>query len=107
MKTTNIPLGLAIMLVLCVFFVPFFVVVSGLLRIAILRLRGLTLLQQVKEKSFRDFFSSLKQCFRPFSATSILKLIFYNPRGGVVFLILLLPVVFIACAIIGVVAMAL
>jgi hypothetical protein len=91
------------MIALSVVYLPFIIVVVGLLRITALRFFGILQLKQVNEMSIDDFFVSLGKNAKAYSVRSIVRLLFYNPRGGIVLLMILTPIAFLLCVVLAIV----
>lgn len=70
------------------------IVMAGILRLNILRLRGLMSGTRVTQLPFRDFSSALKSSFSKCDGRAIAGLLYRNPRWGIawVFVMLLVAV---------------
>jgi hypothetical protein len=102
MKTGNVIMAVLMGSVLSVLASIFCSVALGLMRMNYLRIKGRFAFGSTEQNSLGDFFSALWQNLRPLSVGGILRLTFYDPRGGLVLLLGLFPATFIACATIAI-----
>lgn len=96
-------LGILLLTALSIFYIPAAVVLVGILRLMAVRVRSAFKLERVQQKSFPEFFSDLKLTITTRSMGGLLNLMFYNPRGGIVVVMLSLPLAALLCIMIAIV----
>ena len=89
------------MVALAVFYVPAIIVVVGMVRMVILRVMGVFRLKRISEKSFREFYSAAKIALKAGSVGELVRLMYYNPRGGIVLVAFLFAVALVLCVVIA------
>jgi len=101
MQSGNAVLGVLLVIALAVFYVPAAIVVAGLVRMMALRILGVFRLKRIPEKSFREFYSAAKVAAKAGSVGELVRLMFYNPRGGVMLVMFLVPVALVLCVVVA------